>query len=113
MGTSGTNKNDAGFCVPTANPTTGNTGNKAGDAGADTARCSHSFPACSRVLGTELVDVYAAVPTVPTVPTQIAEVSEELVASLGIPEHDPAEWRKPSAVGCGNLLAQRAVALDS
>jgi len=46
---------------------------------ADTARCSHSFPACSRVLGTELVGVCAAVPAVPSVPMQIAEVSKKLV----------------------------------
>jgi len=74
VGTSGTIRNNAGLCVPTANPATGNTGNKTRGAEADAARCSHSFPACSRVLGTESVGVYAAVLTVPPVPTQIAEL---------------------------------------
>jgi hypothetical protein len=79
VGTSGTTENSAGFCVPTTNPASGNTGNKTGDPVADTARCSHSFPVCSCDLGTELFGVYAVVPAVPSVPTQIAEVSKKLV----------------------------------
>jgi hypothetical protein len=76
LGTSGTGSSDAGFCVPTENPMSGNTGNETGDAEPDTMRCSHLFPAYSRVLGTEFVNVYAAVPTVPAVPTQVTDVSK-------------------------------------
>jgi hypothetical protein len=48
LGTSGTSQNDAGFCVPIANPTAGNTGNKTRDEEKilrDVPTCSQPVPA--------------------------------------------------------------------
>ena len=66
---------------------------------ADTAKCSHSFPACFQPLGTELANDYAPVPAVPAVPTQNDESatqtgSEQMRNPSGSPrEHDPTAQR--------------------
>jgi hypothetical protein len=70
MGTPGTACILPAWRVPSADPASGNDGNKKSVLTAGAGICTHLFPVCSQSVGTEKPSVYAVVPAVPSVPAK-------------------------------------------